>query len=204
MYRENYGGEIGSKRWLRQFQGKSTEDELAYKKNIAAISGAQVGLKKSLPLFAGIHVVYIVYALIVGFGMGLALQTFPELLTAMKLIGALFVIWLGISLWRRPKSRELKVRMGFKEGVVLHALNPKYPVVLLTMYSTFLIETDPILWQVLTLSFSICLLNVFTQLVWCSAGMFLGRSFTSDESGLVQDRVFSVLLVLVGLWIALR
>lgn len=42
MYREDYGGEIGSKRWLRQFIGKSSTDQLKYKKDIMAISGATI------------------------------------------------------------------------------------------------------------------------------------------------------------------
>ncbi len=42
IYREDYGGEIGSKRWLRQFIGKTTHDKLIYKKDIIAISGATI------------------------------------------------------------------------------------------------------------------------------------------------------------------
>ncbi|MGB5363659.1 MAG: FMN-binding protein [Aureibaculum sp.] len=40
IYREDYGGEIGSKRWLQQFEGKSIEDNLVYKQDIIGISGA--------------------------------------------------------------------------------------------------------------------------------------------------------------------
>ena len=42
IYREDYGGEIGSKRWLKQFIGKSTGDNLKYSKDIMAISGATI------------------------------------------------------------------------------------------------------------------------------------------------------------------
>ena len=42
VYREDYGGEIGSKRWLKQFIGKSAKDELLYEKDIIAISGATI------------------------------------------------------------------------------------------------------------------------------------------------------------------
>lgn len=42
VYREEYGGEIGSKRWLKQFIGKSTKDQLEYSKDIIAISGATI------------------------------------------------------------------------------------------------------------------------------------------------------------------
>lgn len=45
IYREDYGGEIGSKRWLKQFIGKTPTDELIYGDNIAAISGATISVK---------------------------------------------------------------------------------------------------------------------------------------------------------------
>jgi len=45
IYREDYGGEIGSKRWLKQFIGKTQNDDLRYGDNIAAISGATISVK---------------------------------------------------------------------------------------------------------------------------------------------------------------
>lgn len=45
IYREDYGGEIGSKRWLKQFIGKTQHDDLRYGDNIAAISGATISVK---------------------------------------------------------------------------------------------------------------------------------------------------------------
>jgi len=44
-YREDYGGEIGSKRWLKQFKGKTHNDELRYGDNVRAISGATISVK---------------------------------------------------------------------------------------------------------------------------------------------------------------
>ncbi|WP_242091568.1 FMN-binding protein [Aestuariivivens sediminicola] len=45
IYREDYGGEIGSKRWLKQFIGKTHSDELKYGDNIMAISGATISVR---------------------------------------------------------------------------------------------------------------------------------------------------------------
>ena len=42
IYREDYGGEIGSKRWLEQFIGKTSGKQLKYTKDIIAISGATI------------------------------------------------------------------------------------------------------------------------------------------------------------------
>ena len=44
VYKEDYGGEIGSKRWLKQFIGKK-EGNLQYKKNIVGISGATISAR---------------------------------------------------------------------------------------------------------------------------------------------------------------
>lgn len=42
IYREDYGLQIGSQRWLKQFIGLSTDDSLIYGENIDAISGATI------------------------------------------------------------------------------------------------------------------------------------------------------------------
>lgn len=44
-YREDYGMEIGSKRWLKQFNGLTKGDHVKYQKDIKAISGATISAK---------------------------------------------------------------------------------------------------------------------------------------------------------------
>ncbi len=45
IYREEYGGEIGSKRWLKQFIGLGGEDRVNYKTNIDGIAGATISVR---------------------------------------------------------------------------------------------------------------------------------------------------------------
>ncbi len=46
VYREEYGGEIGSKRWLKQFIGHSSQTgELRYNQEIIPISGATISVR---------------------------------------------------------------------------------------------------------------------------------------------------------------
>ena len=45
MYREEYGGEIGSTRWLKQFIGKKGGDQLKLGDNVVAISGATISVR---------------------------------------------------------------------------------------------------------------------------------------------------------------
>lgn len=44
IYREDYGGEIGSKRWLKQFVGKTYENSFDVGQSIDAISGATISV----------------------------------------------------------------------------------------------------------------------------------------------------------------
>lgn len=44
IYREDYGGEIGSKRWLRQFEGASPGQAFIINHDIMAISGATISV----------------------------------------------------------------------------------------------------------------------------------------------------------------
>lgn len=45
IYREEYGGEIGSNRWLKQFLGKTGNDRVSPDTNIDAIAGATISVR---------------------------------------------------------------------------------------------------------------------------------------------------------------
>ena len=45
IYREEYGGEIGSKRWLKQFLGKTGGDRVDHESNIDGIAGATISVR---------------------------------------------------------------------------------------------------------------------------------------------------------------
>lgn len=45
IYREEYGGEIGSKRWLKQFLGLNGQDRVSYETNIDGIAGATISVR---------------------------------------------------------------------------------------------------------------------------------------------------------------
>jgi len=52
IYREDYGRQVGSQRWLKQFIGKKSGESLVYGEDIDAISGATISAK-SMTLAVG-------------------------------------------------------------------------------------------------------------------------------------------------------
>jgi len=45
LYREDYGGEIASKRWLKQFDGKTVQSPIQIDEDIQGISGATISYR---------------------------------------------------------------------------------------------------------------------------------------------------------------
>ncbi|MCB0402701.1 MAG: FMN-binding protein [Flavobacteriales bacterium] len=45
VYREEYGGEIGSKRWLKQFEGKTDPKTIRFGDDVQGISGATISAR---------------------------------------------------------------------------------------------------------------------------------------------------------------
>ena len=170
---------------------------------VATISGAKVGLRRSIPLFLGINTIYLTYSPIIGFGVGEVVEKVPSLFPIMKYVGGAVVVWLGVDMWRRAKDRTRTVRLGFREGILIQALNPKFLIVLVAMYTAFLMPAEPLTPQVVTLSLSILVLNIFSQISWAGAGVILGGTFLSERAATRQDRAFGFLLIVVGVWMAI-
>ncbi len=51
VYREEYGGEISSKRWLRQFVGLNNQSEMKLSSDIVGISGATISCNSATVSF---------------------------------------------------------------------------------------------------------------------------------------------------------
>ena len=110
------------------------------------------------------------FATAVGFGLGIALhvsyaiggvailiQKFPQIFDVVKNIGALYLIWLGLStLWsiRKPKAvhevaseeivKEQTLMTGFRQGFLTNILNPKATLFTLGLFTSVIPpETNP-------------------------------------------------------------
>ncbi|HAQ24774.1 MAG TPA: lysine transporter LysE, partial [Pseudomonas sp.] len=66
--------------------------------------GARFGLRATLPLVLGASLAAALIVLLVGLGLGEALQRYPRVQQAMSLLGALWLSWLA---WKLLRSAEI-------------------------------------------------------------------------------------------------
>ncbi|MGJ7516182.1 LysE family translocator [Pseudomonas baetica] len=115
--------------------------------------GRWVGICTALGIGAGISV-HVLYTLL---GVGALMHTTPWLLTVAKVIGGVYILYLGISLMRsKPKSviegeEEAGVPSGeqtllkaFTTGFLTNATNPKATLFFLAIFTTLISATTPL------------------------------------------------------------
>lgn len=89
------------------------------------------GRRGGLLAALGIHVGCYFHVFAAAFGLSALFRHVPELYTAVKLAGAIYLVWLGISMLRArppedmPAVKDRSVRRAFAESVLVELLNPK-------------------------------------------------------------------------------
>jgi threonine/homoserine/homoserine lactone efflux protein len=62
---------------------------------VFAMSGIRQGVRGSIPLIIGVDLVFIIYSLLIGFGLGEILQLYPSLIFILQLLGSLYIVYLA-------------------------------------------------------------------------------------------------------------
>jgi len=170
---------------------------------LCAVCGATNGFKKSIPFILGLNLVYTTYALLAGFGLSAIIEAFPSLFLFVQILGVVYIFWLGYKFIIRKdiQRKEGKTKLRFIDGVISQALNIKGITIVMTMYSQFLNPENSIVYEVLTLSFALLFLNLFTHMTWSYGGSWMAQKFASSYAVELQSKIFGGMLILIAFWL---
>jgi len=170
---------------------------------LCAVCGATNGFRQSIPFILGLNLVYTSYALLVGFGLSAILSAYPKVFLFVQILGVAYIFWLGYKFLLRKdiQRKEGKTKLRFIDGVISQALNIKGITIVITMYSQFLNPENSIVYEVLTLSFSLLLLNLFTHMTWSYGGSWMAQKFASSYAVELQSKIFGGMLIFISFWL---
>jgi len=172
------------------------------------MSGIRQGVKGSIPLIIGVDLIFIIYSLIIGFGLGEVLQRYPNLILIFQTLGALYIIYLAYKFIKTSKSNNSHTvsnkAFTFKDGIVLQMLNPKGWTMLFLMFSTLLDGSFDRNSQVLYLVFMLAVLNITTHFTWVAAGNYISKWVNNSQTEKYLNYFFSGSLLLVAIWILIN
>jgi threonine/homoserine/homoserine lactone efflux protein len=149
----------------------------------SARHGVRGGVFAALGISAGI----VFHTCIVAFGVAAVLLAHRWAFDALRIIGALYLIWLGIAAWRTPQVTELsnapdaRLSQVFRRGLVTNVLNPKVALFFLAFLPQF---ADPVrgnvTLQVLTFGALFIVSGTIVNLLYAWAGGALSAALRRD------------------------
>lgn len=143
-------------------------------------------------------------------GLGVLLATSAELFTALKWVGAVYLVYLGVKLWRAPVSAGGPVEIGggvqpwriFAHAYVVTALNPKSIVFFIAFLPQFLIASLPMVPQMLVFETTFLVLATLNVLAYALLAQAARRTIRKPAVQRTVNRTGGSLLIGAGIMTA--
>ena len=163
-------------------------------------SGATFGFRRTIPHMLGISVGFGVELLAVCAGLGAIFTRWPELQSALRWIGALYLLYLGVRmLGSGPANSSVTSRpVTFLEAAVFQFLNPKAWVMTITAASLFLPHDLGVFAAAAYMLGVMVVMNLPCIAVWALFGSSLRRFLERPASRMGFNAAMAVALAATG------
>ncbi len=174
--------------------------------------GLAYGLKKASATVLGLQLGLILVLVIAGAGVGSLLLASSVAFTAVKIVGALYLIYLGIAQWRAPAapaadagaagSAGLPAHPGFGKrvmtGFLTNATNPKGIIFMVAVLPQFINQKAPLLPQLAILGVTMVTIDSIVMHGYAGMASMMQRFLRDVRAVKLQNRIFGAVLVVMG------
>lgn len=163
-------------------------------------SGANFGVKRSLPHIFGIGLGFIFMQVLVGLGLGQVFISYPIVHDILRYVGAAFLLYLAYKIATSKnnigKGEAVGTPMTFVQAAAFQWVNPKAWVMVIGAIASFIsVDGD----KFIELGIMI-VVNLFVSLPlifgWCLFGLAIGKILKSDRAFKIFNYGMATLLVL--------
>lgn len=181
---------------------------------LALTLGMSIGVKRSLPMMVGELLGVGLVGACAGLGVATIMLRMPALFWALKIVGGLYLGWLGLELWRSRGSLALPsdgqaMQMSTRpwdlasKGFVTAIANPKGWAFFVSLLPPFLNAQLPMGPQLVFLLSIILGIEFACLLLYATGGQALRHLLLKEGNVRMLNRVAGTLMVGVGLWLIL-
>lgn len=173
--------------------------------------GLSYGVRKTTGTILGLQAGLLLVLFIAGAGVGSILLASEVAFSIVKIVGALYLIYLGFSQWRAkvgmapdmPMQTTSQItapalRKRFLLGFLTNATNPKGIIFLVAVLPQFINHNAPLLPQLLILAATMCTIDLVVMHSYAFAASSMQRYFRDARAVKMQNRVFGGILMAVG------
>ena len=170
------------------------------------------GTEGGLVAAAGLAVGSLVHVLATVLGLSAVFNASPLLYTVVKVLGAAYLIYLGISYWRAgpaetpvdaPRVPRKPLATVFRESVIVEVTNPKTALFFIAFLPQFVVpESGPVWMQLLVLGAIVTVSALPCDVLVAVAASRVARWLTQHERAqVIQERVSGSILLGMGAYI---
>ncbi len=173
----------------------------------AMTAGLNQGFRRGYFTVLGLVLGIWTQMVIVVVGLGAIIKASETAFTTMKLLGAAYLIWIGISQWRasdKPLVTEtagapaLTRRQLVVRGWAINATNPKGTVFMLAVVPNFVDLAHPLLPQYLVIMMSLSFTDLVVMAGYVALAAKMLRALKEPHHVKIMNRCFGSLFVVAG------
>lgn len=142
-------------------------------------------------------------------GLGAILAASTTAFTVLKVVGAAYLIWLGVSAWRDNTPAETQIATAavgempgtlklFRKGYMVGISNPKDLLFFAALFPNFIDASQPHAIQFATLAVTWACIDLTLMFAYACAGRRLASVFASQKRLRVLNRTVGSLFVFAG------
>lgn len=157
--------------------------------------GTRFGFTPILRFLLGISLIYIAVAIGLGIITTRLSDQYSGFADFVKFFGGIFILYLGFQLLRRKNRNASLKTPSIWNGVLLQLLNPKYPLVVLSVFSNSQAQNPLVTAGILSI------VGVVGLVIYAAAGTFIHHHVNMESQLGRVDVIFGLLLCIIGLWL---
>ena len=169
-------------------------------------SGIKFGFLKTIPHMSGITIGHVLQTIIVCLGLGKIFQIFPEIQNILKIICALYLLYLGykiigsFSKIKNDESRPLK----FYEASLFQLVNPKAWTISTMVASGFLPKDERLVISILFISITALIICPLSISVWAAFGSGIRNLVKNNKKKAFVEYFLAILLLTTAIMIVIE
>jgi threonine/homoserine/homoserine lactone efflux protein len=145
-------------------------------------------------------------------GVSTIMLQFPHIFNALKLMGAAYLFYIGLNMWRSKgklalglDNEKVSIKKGdlFNQGFITAIANPKGWAFMISLLPPFINPELNFTSQLIILVMVILLSEFICMMIYATGGKTIGKALTQQSNVKKMNKISGSLMVGVAFWLAL-
>ncbi|WP_299263912.1 LysE family translocator [uncultured Psychrosphaera sp.] len=179
---------------------------------LAMSLGMSIGVRKTMWMMWGELLGVAAVAITAVIGVSAVMLQYPLLFTVLKAFGAIYLLWIGINMWRSKgklalsdtssESAFVSKKALFNQGFITAIANPKGWAFMVSLLPPFINPNLPVASQLVVLVLVIACSEFICMTLYATGGKTIGKALTQKDNVKKLNKISGSLMIAVAIWLA--